>query len=613
MAGIPRFGHTSEFSFLFSQNSDGTINQNQQDGYIVGLVFVGCFLLVFFLVWSIVLLIFKFCIGGFLSGDPFTNPHLSEPKTHKEIYRDNDEDSESEDKKWLRRPRRVRIVFLIAGILQIVFALLMVTHGVADVEEATNSIDHSSQLTRLRLDESVSITGSLIQIGDTAMNLRDQIVFDLDKQNFCPDNPQFNQTQAGKQITNTADEAVQMLNQMDGFVKNNVVGLKKSLTEGNKNLDSVDNAIQMLQSKNWLGTHARNDCSSYVICKKLRTYLHFVERAAIGGLAFPYLVLTSLMMVGTIAAQAHVMTDCFVGFLSWGVLPLFIFVTVVSYVACSLISIFASMNADFCGGDSKTPDQVVMDILYRSGFSEDDLFYKTVRYYAFQCTEQAQEDPFLFLRQYDAQIVSMECPKGVTCSPFFIQRLTCMHVLFVKVRGREIMQNLTQSMTDVSLEQLSLGCNRDFKPLHRSLSQMVGVMDALIQASNRALKVLDCKYIVPIYTDIVYDGTCNHLIKGLVWIFSSFLVVSIMGMIIIMFRSSFRNTVMEEPLDEMRESSTYYHTRTTTEVPSRKRTNSAEELMKKEKWDDEDVNNEQINGESEEFAGDDENTPSHAP
>ena len=70
------------------------------------------------------------------------------------------------------------------------------------------------------------------------------------------------------------------------------------------------------------------------------------------------------------------------------------------------MAIFASVNADFCGGLSSTPDQVIVDILFRSGFEPDDLFYKTARYYAFQCTRRAQEDPFLFLRQYDAEIVS---------------------------------------------------------------------------------------------------------------------------------------------------------------------------------------------------------------
>jgi hypothetical protein len=108
LAGIPRFGHSSEFSdiaYLGSQT-------NSLDGqnYIVGLLFAGCFLLMFFLTWSIVLVIFKISLTGFLSGEPFVNPHLSDPislKEKKEMEIDGEE--YIEDTNWLKRPRRIRI------------------------------------------------------------------------------------------------------------------------------------------------------------------------------------------------------------------------------------------------------------------------------------------------------------------------------------------------------------------------------------------------------------------------------------------------------------------------------------------------------------------------
>ena len=153
-----------------------------------------------------------------------------------------------------------------------------------------------------------------------------------------------------------------------------------------------------------------------------------------------------------------------------------------------------------------------------------------------------------------------------------------------QMNGRGIVQDLTSAMADVSLEQLSLGCNRDFRPLHRSLTQMIGVMDALNQASNRVFDILRCDRIVPIYKSIVYDGTCKHSIKGLTWIFSALFVISLMGMIMIMFRSSFQNTVFEAQTKEMdNESSIVVHHRTT---PASKK--KAEEATA-ERWDDEDV------------------------
>ena len=139
------------------------------------------------------------------------------------------------------------------------------------------------------------------------------------------------------------------------------------------------------------------------------SYRYLILGSTGGLIAFPYLVLSSLLIVGAVAAQLHTMTDCFLCVLNWVVLPLFIFVTFVSYVSLSVISIAASANADFCGGESSTPDQVLVDIMFRSGFEEDDLFFQTVRYYANQCTPSAVTDPFLFLRGFDGSIVSIHC------------------------------------------------------------------------------------------------------------------------------------------------------------------------------------------------------------
>ena len=149
----------------------------------------------------------------------------------------------------------------------------------------------------------------------------------------------------------------------------------------------------------------------------------------------------------------------------------------------------------------------------------------------------------------------------------------------LQVHGRITVQNLTNSMDEISLEQLSLGCNRDFRPLHRSLSQMIGVLDALLQASNRAINLLRCERVVPVYTDIVYDATCKYSVSGFAWIFSCLLIVSCCGMIMIMFRSSYQNTVFENPPTYMDDSST---------VPLRRRESRSPSRKRSERFDDED-------------------------
>lgn len=146
-----------------------------------------------------------------------------------------------------------------------------------------------------------------------------------------------------------------------------------------------------------------------------------IELFAGGLVAFPFLVLASLMMVGAVAAQFNTMTECFLCVLNWVVLPLFIFVTIMAYIALGVISIAAAVNADFCGGESGTPDQVLINLMSRSGFSEDDLFFQIVRYYANQCTQLAVTDPFLFLRNFDGTIVRfLALPLPLFVAPLFL-------------------------------------------------------------------------------------------------------------------------------------------------------------------------------------------------
>lgn len=506
MSSIPRFGHTNDFSYL-AYLSNGEGNKSDGEDYIYGLLFVGLFLFVFFLIWSIVLVIFKFSLRGFLSGMPFLNPWIDDPaelKRKEEVEEDGEE--YIEDVSWKKQPFRIRITFFIAGLLQIIFAMLMVTKGVANLQQTTDTIQLSTSTLQLLIDEAVQTMENLKQVGETGYILRDQLVFDLDRENFCPDNPIFGATSAGQGLLAAADGAVAILDQMGDFVGENTKSLEEGLLDATRNLDEVNESIVEAESNEWLG----------------------------GLIAFPYLVLSSLMMVGVVAAQLNAMTDCFLCVLNWVILPIFMFVTLMSYVGLVTMSIVSSANADFCGGASSTPDQVILDAMFRSGFAEDDLFYQITRYYANQCTSEAIIDPFIFLRSFDGALI----------------------------QGKGMVQNFTNALDGASLEQLSLACNRDFAPLQRSLAQMVGVMEALIQASERTINLLRCDRIVPVYTDIVYGATCTHSVTGFTWLFSSLLIVSVMGMIMIMFRSSYQNTIFTRPPALMDESSGENHHRT---------------------------------------------------
>ena len=73
---------------------------------------------------------------------------------------------------------------------------------------------------------------------------------------------------------------------------------------------------------------------------------------------------------------------------------------------------------------------------------------------------------------------------------------------------------------------------------------------------HRYCPLCDAIVILPIYTSTFYDGTCKYSITGVTWTFASFLVLGVMGMLMIMFRSSWLPTVhvdakfyLEEPVE----------------------------------------------------------------
>ena len=171
----------------------------------------------------------------------------------------------------------------------------------------------------------------------------------------------------------------------------------------------------------------------------------------------------------------------------------------------------------------------------------------------------------------------------ILCCLLCFLTVSCPWLEFSQVQGGEVVQNVTDNIDRISLEQLSLGCNRDFHPLHRALGQMMGVLDALVQSANNILKLFRCQMVVPIYTEITYDAVCTYSISGFAWIFSCLLILSAMGHILIMFRSSYQNTVFDTKkhllLDD---SSGLIHSRTTPQTKKAKGKGRNEE-----RWNDE--------------------------
>jgi hypothetical protein len=110
---MPRFGHSSDFSHLFYSNS------GKAKDYISGLLFLGMFTMVCFLVWFLLLAVFKFYCKGVLGG-----------------YRSVDS----------KQSRILCIAFWIATGFSVIFTILLMTEGISDIQDTLSTIDNSNQV-----------------------------------------------------------------------------------------------------------------------------------------------------------------------------------------------------------------------------------------------------------------------------------------------------------------------------------------------------------------------------------------------------------------------------------------------------------------------------------
>lgn len=120
MRGAPRFGHTSQFSLLFSDNNDDRID------YLNGLLFIGCFVIAIVVVWLLLLGVFR-CLGpkrvGFFSGGNMRQQTDPYPRAF-----------------------RVRMTYLNAAIIFVIFSILYVVNGVTNLQDTVIAISNGNEV-----------------------------------------------------------------------------------------------------------------------------------------------------------------------------------------------------------------------------------------------------------------------------------------------------------------------------------------------------------------------------------------------------------------------------------------------------------------------------------
>lgn len=199
VSDTPRFGHSSDIVDILG-------SRNELKDYVVGLIFGAAVIFTIFLVWIIAICIFRF-MGkekvGFLSGAPFD----AAPTLRKDFPQDRprpqidgwDEELEVEYYKmqyksrispsWRNRPTLIRIAFLVCGLVYIVFSILLVTKGVANLFQTVHIFQDSIVRTDLIASSTQEILQNLRPVAAASQNIYDGLSAEVTGSNFCPNDP----------------------------------------------------------------------------------------------------------------------------------------------------------------------------------------------------------------------------------------------------------------------------------------------------------------------------------------------------------------------------------------------------------------------------------------
>lgn len=466
LARLPRFGHGRDVTLLVSSDAAA------QSDYAAGLISLFVFLLIIFLFWTFAILTFKVMgnqNAGFLSGHHFVVP---DPV-----------DDESGGKRGTR-PRRVRIVFLVATAFLMAFTFVFVAMGLTNVNNASATVDNSLETTMELVKNAETIARNIERVGTKSIEIRDAAVTELD--DICPADPNIAIT-VGMDITGIATSAQRDLTMLANFIGDGLATLDETLGSVKGFTKSAQETTRELEFWGWQ--------------MKL--------------LAAGLFVLPSFLAVGVGLIMLDVDNKPYQMALTYFFMPLFGVTIVCCFVVCCLMLPASATAADACSGGGMVrggPDDTVLTV-YRNLRGDDDglLIFQFVAFYTQRCDREYY--PFGFLGEYLDQL-------------------------------DEAMESTEYASSALGDNQglLESQCGRNFDGVLEIVDEMHDNLVLLRRQVDYSLDLVKCENINSLYVNTVHEAGCTYSVDALAWIFASSLVVSVCGLIMIMLRAAYYPT-----------------------------------------------------------------------
>lgn len=206
----------------------------------------------------------------------------------------------------------------------------------------------------------------------------------------------------------------------------------------------------------------------------------------------------------------EVFSESYYFLVTWFALPVFVLFVIAAFIGAGGVLMLGQANSDWCLGDPfQSPEGSIYSIMQRRGMEKSALYYQTVQFYSSQCRD---ENPWQFLEGFYGDM------KNAT----------------------ESLEAFVEAISSTESQPLlELGCGGTLGPVLELLDQFLSHATALMDAGSKAIDLVKCKNIVPLYTRTVYEATCVSSIRGTKWCFVSLLMISVFGMLMITFRGAY--------------------------------------------------------------------------
>jgi hypothetical protein len=302
-----------------------------------------------FTVWGCLLLLFK-CLGpkhlGVFSGHPYRRQGA--------------------------KATTGRIIFLISSIIVMIFSILVVTKGLTQLDNTTDTIDATNQDVIKIHDEFVDISTSLKRVSLEATPVRDELVNFL-KNDICPLSPG---SATERDIRQVGSLALVALQDLSDFIEDELTTMNQALLQTRRATDDISKAVEDIQ---------------------------FTGGAAT-GVMIPYFIVPALLLVALLLGWFEVYSEGYYFFTTWFTMPFFVLMIIFSFLTCGFIVLATEGNADFCaGGTTSSPEGTIQRVLWEYNVTQGSFYYDAIMFYSNQCRP---EGPWGFLEGYYADLVS---------------------------------------------------------------------------------------------------------------------------------------------------------------------------------------------------------------